>query len=101
MRLTPSPIDHIRVTAHQLLGEGVRVTLFSSRVRDDLKGGDVDLLVEVNECVDNPALMSAQIASRVSRAMNGRKVDVVFKAPNLLQQPIHSIARQTGILLCR
>lgn len=99
MRLTPSQIDHIRVIAHQLLGESVRVTLFGSRVRDDLKGGDVDLLVEVNECVDNPALMSARMASRVSRAMNGRKVDVVLKAPNLLQQPIHRIARQTGILL--
>lgn len=99
MRLTPSQIDYIRVIAHQLLGESVRVTLFGSRVRDDLKGGDVDLMVEVNERVDNPALMSARMASRVSRAMNGRKVDVVLKAPNLLQQPIHRIARQTGILL--
>lgn len=99
MRLTPSQIDSIRVTAHQLLGESVRVTLFGSRVKDDLKGGDVDLLVEVNERVDNPALMSARMASRVSRAMNGRRVDVVLKAPNLLQQPIYSITRQTGILL--
>lgn len=99
MRLTSSQIDHIRVLAHQLLGESVRVTLFGSRVRDDLKGGDVDLLVEMNEYVHNPALMSARMASRISRAMNGRRVDGVLNVPNLLQQPIHRIARQTGILL--
>lgn len=99
MRLTPSQIDYIRVTAHQLLGENVRVTLFGSRVKDDIKGGDVDLLVQVNERADNPALMSTRMASRVSRTMNGRRVEVVLKASNLLQQPIHSITRQTGILL--
>jgi predicted nucleotidyltransferase len=99
MRLTPSQNDYIRVTAHQLLAEKVSVTVFGSRVRDDLKGGDVDLAVEVNECFDKPALMRAGITTRVSGAMNRRSVDLVLKSPNLLQQPIHSIARQTGIVL--
>ncbi len=99
MRLTPSQIELIRSTAQELLGARVRVTLFGSRVDDQRKGGDVDLMVEVPEAIDEPALLGARLASRVSRAMDGRKVDVLLKAPNLMVQPIHQIAQQTGIIL--
>jgi hypothetical protein len=43
--------------------------------------------------------MAAQLAARVSRAMHGRKVDVVISAPNLMRLPIHDIAFQEGRLL--
>jgi predicted nucleotidyltransferase len=99
MRLTTAQIELICSTAKQLLGERARVTLFGSRVDDSLKGGDVDLLVEVSDAIAEPARLSARLASRISRAMNGRRVDVVLGAPNLLQQPIHEVARQTGVVL--
>ena len=56
-------------------------------------------MVETPVAVPEPAVFSARIASRVSRAMYGRKVDVVLKAPNLQLQPIHEIAQQTGVVL--
>lgn len=99
MRLTPSQVEIIRGTARQLLGAGAQVTLFGSRADDNRRGGDVDLMVEVAYTLDEPAMLSARLASRVSRAMDGRKVDVVLKAPNLLPQPIHQIARETGVVL--
>ena len=99
MRLTSSQIEMIRNTAQVVFGDLVRVTLFGSRVDDRSKGGDVDLMVEVSNIVDEPALMGARVASRVSRAMNGRKVDVILKAPNLKSQPIHEIAMRNGIIL--
>lgn len=99
MRLTPAQIDTIKSTAQAVLGEGARVTLFGSRVYDDLKGGDVDLMVEMQESIEQPAVMAARMASRVSRFMHGRKVDVLLKAPNLQEQPIHRIARQEGVRL--
>ena len=99
MRLTPAQIDTIKSTAQAVLGEGAQVTLFGSRVDDDKKGGDVDLMVEVDQAVAEPALMAARVASRIERAMGGRKVDVLLKAPNLLEQPIHRIAQQEGVLL--
>ena len=46
-----------------------------------------------------PALLSARLASRVSRAMYGRRVDVLIKAPNLKMLPIHSIALAEGLRL--
>ena len=99
MRLTPAQIDTIQSTVHAVLGEGAHVTLFGSRVDDSLKGGDVDLMVEVQQGIEDPAVVSARIASRISRGMHGRKVDVLLKAPNLLEQPIHRIASQEGVRL--
>lgn len=99
MRLTPAQIDTIQSTVYAVLGEGAQVTLFGSRVDDSLKGGDVDLMVEVPQGIEDPAVVSARIASRISRVMHGRKVDVLLKAPNLLEQPIHRIASQEGVRL--
>lgn len=99
MRLTPEQIHSIKSTAQAVLGADVQVTLFGSRVHDDQKGGDVDLMLEVPQAIAEPAIMSARVAARVSRCMQGRKVDVVLIAPNLLEQPIHRIARQEGIRL--
>jgi len=65
MRLTPAQIDTIKSTAHAVLGEGAQVTLLGSRVDDDKKGGDVDLMVEVDPAVAEPALMAARVASRI------------------------------------
>jgi predicted nucleotidyltransferase len=99
MRLTPAQIDAIKSTATAVLGEGAQVTLFGSRVNDTAKGGDVDLMIEVLQDLADPAVMSARIASKVSRAMHGRRVDVLLKAPNLLEQPIHRIAAHQGVAL--
>ena len=99
MRLTPAQIDTIKSTAQAVLSEGVQVTLFGSRVNDAANGGDVDLMIEVSQALPEPALVSARIAGRVSRAMHEHKVDVLLKASNLLEQSIHRIAAQQGVVL--
>lgn len=99
MRLTPEQIEAIRSGAAQVAGTAARVWLFGSRVRDDERGGDVDLLLEVDEPVAEPAQLAARLAARVSRAMHGRKVDVLVQAPNLMRLPIHAIAHAEGIRL--
>ncbi len=99
MRITPEQIVSIREGVSRLAGDAARVWLFGSRVRDDARGGDVDLLVELDEAVAEPAQLSARLASQVSRAMYGRKVDVLIKAPNLRVLPIHAIALAEGIRL--
>ena len=99
MRITPEQIVAIRKGVSQLAGDAARVWLFGSRVRDDARGGDVDLLLELDEAVAEPAQLSAQLAARVARSMYGRKVDVLIKAPNLLSLPIHAIALAEGIRL--
>jgi predicted nucleotidyltransferase len=99
MRLTSAQIAAIRDSVARLAGAAARVWLFGSRVRDDTRGGDVDLLLELDLPVTEPAQLSARLAAQVSRAMYGRKVDVLIKAPNLLHLPIHTIALSEGIRL--
>lgn len=82
-----------------MAGDAARVWLFGSRVHDDLRGGDVDLLLELDDAVLEPAQLAARLAAQVSRAMFGRKVDVIVKAPNLLHLPIHSVALAEGVRL--
>lgn len=99
MRLTNHQIQAIRQITCQVAGSQTRVRVFGSRLDDTAHGGDLDLILELTESVDNPALMAAQLSGLVSRAMNGRKVDVLLSAPNLMRLPIHDIAFQEGQLL--
>jgi predicted nucleotidyltransferase len=99
MRLRTDPVATIHQEVLNLAGDSARVWLFGSRVRDDARGGDVDLLVEMNEAVAEPALPSARLGARVSRSMHGRKVDVLIEAPNLLRLPIHAVAHAEGVRL--
>lgn len=99
MRLSSEQVAAIRRDVSLIAGDAARVWLFGSRVHDDARGGDIDLLVELNEPVAEPAQLSAQLAARVSRSIYGRKVDVLVQAPNLLRLPIHAIALAEGIRL--
>lgn len=85
MRLTDRQIELIRQLAHQVAGSQSRVRVFGSRRDDSALGGDIDLLLELPEPVDNPALLAAQMSAQVTRAMHGRKVDVLLSAA-----PAHS-----------
>lgn len=99
MRLNAYQIETIRQLARQVGGDRSRVRIFGSRLDDTAHGGDIDLMLELQDPVDNPALMSAQMSAQVSRAMHGRKVDVLLSAPNLMRLPIHDIAFKEGCLL--
>lgn len=99
MRLTDCQIDAIRELARQVAGDQVRVRVFGSRLDDSARGGDVDLMLELPDPVDNPALLAARMSARVSRVMSGRRVDVLLSAPNLMRLPIHDIAFKEGRLL--
>lgn len=99
MRLTDDQTQTICQLARQVGGGRTRVRVFGSRLDDTAHGGDVDLMLELPEPVDNPALMAAQMSALVSRAMHGRKVDVLLSAPNLMRLPIHDIALKEGQLL--
>ena len=56
-------------------------------------------MLELPEPVENPAFLAAQLAAKVSRLMNGRKVDVLLSAPNLMRLPIHDVAFKEGVIL--
>ncbi len=99
MRLNQHEIDAIKAAAAEIFGESAVIRLFGSRLDDTAKGGDIDLMVELDEAVEHPARLSAWLSVKVMRATQGRKVDVILAAPNLEELPIHRIAREQGVIL--
>lgn len=99
MRLSPEQLQAIHNLALQVAGDGARIRVFGSRLDDTARGGDVDLMLELNAPVANPALLAAQLSAKVSRVLLGRKVDVLISAPNLRRLPIHDIAYREGVLI--
>jgi predicted nucleotidyltransferase len=98
MRLSPRQLQII----HQVLDRelpGAQARLFGSRLDDSIRGGDIDLMVSCPGAIDNPALVSARLASRLEMALDGQAVDVVLDAPNLARLPIHDVAQSEGQLL--
>lgn len=59
MRLTEEQIAAILRLAIELAGDQVRVRVFGSRLDDAARGGDLDIMLESPEPVDNPALLAA------------------------------------------
>lgn len=99
MRLSKEQCQIIRKTVEDMLGADVQIVLFGSRVNDDLRGGDVDLMVTTPHNVTQPAFAAARVAARLERVLGGRRVDVVLVTPKTAEQPIHKIAARQGVLL--
>lgn len=99
MRLTPEQIDAIKQSAYAVLGADARVTLFGSRVDDSKKGGDIDLLFETDQLLENRATTLGALYVALIRKLGDRKIDILLKDIATPTAPVLAIARQTGILL--
>lgn len=99
MRLTPDQVDAIKQTAHAVLGDDARVTLFGSRVDDTKRGGDIDLLFETDHLVGNRATTAGAIYVALIRKLGDRKIDIILKDAATPAAPVLELAKQTGIQL--
>jgi predicted nucleotidyltransferase len=84
MRLTTQERVAIADAARDTLAPGSRVCLFGSRVDDQARGGDIDLLVELpapTAAVDTVARRQAFVA-RLYRLIGERRIDVLMAAPD-------------------
>lgn len=94
MRLNSQQISIIQQSVSELAGKNATVRLFGSRTDDNARGGDIDLLIEIPDPVENAAWLSARISGRISHRLGGQKVDVLLVAPNLKYLPIHDAAQK-------
>jgi predicted nucleotidyltransferase len=99
MRLSDKQRNIILEKVSEVLGKGVKIALFGSRVDDEARGGDIDILVESDNPVDNVAYTKALIEAKLSIAFKCDGIDVLLMAPNIKHSPIHNIAKETGICL--
>jgi predicted nucleotidyltransferase len=101
MRLTDQQRSIIRTTVTETFGATADVWLFGSRVDDNKRGGDIDLLIETDQ-VDVNAIARSEITflTKIQMKMGEQKIDVLLDYPSRKNRPpIISIAKRTGILL--
>ena len=98
MRLRPDETEVIRAAVRDVFGPRATVRLFGSRVRDDLRGGDVDLFVEVDR---GQATIAAEQRLRdlIEPVVEDLRVDVILHARDAPLTPIERIALRDGVLL--
>ena len=101
MRLTPQQQSAIRTAVAETFGEDTNIWLFGSRVDDNKRGGDIDLLIETKE-LELTTIVRAELAflTKLQMKLGEQKIDVLIDYPSRkYTPPIFTIAKQTGIQL--
>ncbi|MBF0255936.1 MAG: nucleotidyltransferase domain-containing protein [Gammaproteobacteria bacterium] len=96
MRLTTKQIDIIKQTVQHHAGPEACSILFGSRLRDDAKGGDVDLLIQSDHAIG--LLQRARIKLDLEREL-ALPVDVIAHHSGVPPTPFQQIAIEKGLLL--
>lgn len=101
MRLTPFELGILKQAADNSFEPGVVVRLFGSRVQDDKRGGDIDLLIETS--INEPAQIAqahTRFLSQIYSQLGEQKVDVLIDYPAREKRPpIFELARAQGVVL--
>ncbi|HLF98467.1 MAG TPA: nucleotidyltransferase domain-containing protein [Methylococcaceae bacterium] len=90
MRLTHEQTRWITQTVSRLTSETAEVFLFGSRLDDQARGGDVDLLIETDTSLT--LIERARIKMELEARL-GLPVDIVSRARHTAPTPFQSIAR--------
>jgi predicted nucleotidyltransferase len=77
MRLDLRDINIIKQSALKYFGNDVSVYLFGSRVNDNLKGGDIDLLINTN--IEKMTFRNKVVfLAELKKNLGDQKIDLVF-----------------------
>ncbi len=88
----------IRAAVREVFGPTATIRLFGSRVRNDLRGGDIDLLVEVEPGQASIA-NEQRLRDQIAPAVEDLRVDIILHERGMAFTPLERIALRDGILL--
>lgn len=99
MRLTPNEVEAIKDCARVHFGEGAVVRLFGSRVRDDLRGGDIDLHIIAE--AENLATRDRErrFKERLEQRIGEQRIDVIVKVSGADVTPFERLALAASVIL--
>lgn len=99
MRLSHQEREIITQIVIQRFGPAAQTWLFGSRANDQARGGDIDLLIQVPQPIDNDLVATLGLETDLQAALGDQKIDILLQHPGTQETPIHRIAQTTGILL--
>jgi len=96
MRLLDSQMDSIKTVISRHAGNGCRVYLFGSRLNDQARGGDIDLLIETARHLSR--MQRARLKMAIESAV-GLPVDLVVRAEDKTPTAFQRIAKLHSAIL--
>lgn len=99
MRLTVVQKQVILDAARANFGEAVSVRLFGSRIDDNERGGDIDLLVECQQPVERKIEKKYRMVAQIQQQLGEQKIDILVLDANTAVTPVFAHAQQTGVKL--
>ena len=97
VRLTEYELKAIKDTAKEIFGNKAKVWLFGSRVNPKLKGGDIDIYIEIPD-TKNWLDKKIDYLVKLKQKIGDQKIDLVLKPYNC-QEDICIEAKKTGVRL--
>ena len=95
IRLTSEELVAIKETARELFGEKSGVWIFGSRVRPDLKGGDIDIYIETAN-IDGWFDKKIDFLVKLKDKIGDQRIDVIIKPIDCIDI-ISKEAKATGV----
>ena len=83
--------DIILETVRSIVAEGVRVSVFGSRLKNGVKGGDLDLFLEFKDKIT--LMQKAKIKNNLEKRIS-IPVDIIAVQYGEAIKPFHKIARE-------
>jgi len=99
MRLSQQTQHIIRDTVQEIFGASATVKLFGSRLNDKMRGGDIDLLVELTSVLSDTERKAMQLIARLQIRLGDQPIDVLVIDPSTSMNSIHQQASKTGVTL--
>ncbi len=99
MRLSEQQRNIIITASREIFGENIQIYLFGSRVDDNKRGGDIDILVNSQSTVEELSRKSLQLVARLQMRLGDQPIDVLAIDSKSKRLPIHEEALKTGLLL--
>lgn len=97
MRLSEFEKQQILHTAREYFGDSARVSLFGSRVDNEARGGDIDLLICTDQSSAAARTQRVPFLVQLKRRIGDRRIDVVIQAPDSRRSSIHQAAASQGV----
>ena len=99
MRLKPRDVDAIKRAAHEVFGQEAIVRLFGSRVDDDRRGGDIDLLIEAEANGEAEWRRVGAFRDALFHYIDEQKVDVVLIERGVDPSAFARLVMPTSVLI--
>ncbi len=99
MRLNENQVKVIVHAVHSRFNKGARIYLFGSRLNDELKGGDIDLFIDLPEVDHESVRHSCQAIADIQMSLGEQKIDLIVRHHDSPDQTIFHEALTHGVLL--